>query len=260
MVDNIGLEKVIMYLRVNSLRIKMQNYSRYMLVSCVVLFGLSYFAVKFPDFEYSTVISNLLIFLMAAPSYLVLIGWLGKKRGGFTLLFFSVLPLFVEAFAVITGIPYGTFVYSNDLGFKLFGLVPISVSFAYLPILLGAVAIAGHKSKDIVTRSVFGGIISVAIDLVIDPATVAGGLWMYENGGTFFGVPLSNYIGWLLTGTVYSYIFFKLNETQVEFPLGLTDSLLLILSFWTGFLMWKGLSLPAIIGLAYIVYLVKYFK
>ena len=42
----------------------------------------------------------------------------------------------------------------------------------------------------------------IAIDLVLDPGAVALTFWTYEGGGAFYGVPLSNYAGWVLSATV----------------------------------------------------------
>ena len=223
--------------------------SRVLLVSSVIMFCVSYFAVRFPDFPYTSIISNVMILGMAVPSFIYAVKWLGGRRGLVTLLVLSVLPLLVEAYAVTTGIPYGDFSYSDGLGLMLFGLVPVSVSFAYLPMLLGAVVIASRYGTGIAARSALGGIVSVIVDLVIDPATVADGLWVWEGGGAYYGVPVSNYAGWLLTGTVYTYIFLVLSGNPPEIPVGLVDSLVLILSFWSGFLLWRGLWFPASVGL-----------
>jgi putative membrane protein len=48
--------------------------------------------------------------------------------------------------------------------------------------------------------------IMVSWDLTIDPrmSTITGS-WMWHNGGRYFGVPLSNFLGWYLT----VYVFFQ---------------------------------------------------
>jgi putative membrane protein len=48
--------------------------------------------------------------------------------------------------------------------------------------------------------------IMVSWDLTIDPmmSTIAGN-WVWHNGGSYFGVPLSNFLGWYLT----VYVFFQ---------------------------------------------------
>ncbi len=44
------------------------------------------------------------------------------------------------------------------------------------------------------------------LDVVIDPLAVRGDRWFlgrvfdYPSGGVYFGVPLSNFAGWLLVG------------------------------------------------------------
>jgi putative membrane protein len=36
----------------------------------------------------------------------------------------------------------------------------------------------------------------------LDPGAVAVGFWAYADGGVYYGVPLSNFAGWVLSGTV----------------------------------------------------------
>jgi putative membrane protein len=38
-----------------------------------------------------------------------------------------------------------------------------------------------------------------AWDTVMDPGMAAAGNWVWEKGGSYFGVPVQNYFGWLLT-------------------------------------------------------------
>jgi putative membrane protein len=47
----------------------------------------------------------------------------------------------------------------------------------------------------------------LAIDLVLDPGAVAIGFWAYLDGGVYYGVPASNYAGWVLSGTVATVAF-----------------------------------------------------
>jgi putative membrane protein len=45
-------------------------------------------------------------------------------------------------------------------------------------------------------------------DLAMDPASsTIQKLWIWEKGGGFFGVPLSNYVGWFLTVYVFMQLF-----------------------------------------------------
>ncbi|MFW9800153.1 MAG: carotenoid biosynthesis protein, partial [Candidatus Thorarchaeota archaeon] len=77
--------------------------------------------------------------------------------------------------------------------------------------------------------------------------------------GPYYGIPISNYSGWFLTGLVASAVLhLMLTETPVKtvkLPRDIALSLLLIISFWTGFSFWTGLVIPAIIGLGMTSYL-----
>jgi uncharacterized membrane protein len=42
-------------------------------------------------------------------------------------------------------------------------------------------------------------LVMTAWDTVMDPGMSAAGNWIWEQGGPYFGVPLHNYFGWLLT-------------------------------------------------------------
>jgi hypothetical protein len=46
----------------------------------------------------------------------------------------------------------------------------------------------------------------VSWDLTIDPMmSTINGSWVWHNGGSYFGVPVSNFLGWYLT----VYVFFQ---------------------------------------------------
>ena len=226
---------------------------RILLAASLFLFASSIPAALFSDSPYFTVVSSLFIVVMALPSYYHIIRWLGLRRGATLLTVLSVLPIIVEAIAVSTGLPYGRFHYSEALGEMVFGLVPWSVAFAYLPILLGSAALA-HRlvGGELLKFTLLSGFLTMAVDLVLDPAAVAQGLWIWENPGPYYGIPLINFGGWLLTGFIYSTIFHLLsggrNLDHDPVPLAMSSSLMLILSFWTGLLIWRGLLLPSVIG------------
>jgi len=58
-----------------------------------------------------------------------------------------------------------------------------------------------------------GALLMTWLDVVIDPLTVHGDRWFlgrmyyYPDGGVYFGVPLSNFAGWFLVGTVTIRLF-----------------------------------------------------
>ncbi|SEW11730.1 bisanhydrobacterioruberin hydratase [Natrinema salifodinae] len=112
----------------------------------------------------------------------------------------------IEFVGVRTGWPYGTFEYGIRLGPMLGGEVPLALPLFFVPLVLNAYLLALLVLRERAARRVprlLAAIAAVlAVDLVLDPAAVAIGFWTYVPPGGYYGVPASNYRGWLLSGTV----------------------------------------------------------
>jgi putative membrane protein len=54
----------------------------------------------------------------------------------------------------------------------------------------------------VIVVAVIASMVMTAWDTVMDPEMAAAGNWVWETGGPYFGVPLRNYFGWLLTTVV----------------------------------------------------------
>jgi putative membrane protein len=228
-----------------------------------VFFVSSYFMVRFASAAPFGSLSAVFIVFFALPSYVTLVNYTGARRGLTALLVLSVLPLLVEAFAVWTGFPYGEFHYSGMLGYMVMGLVPASVSFAYTPILLGAMTVAGRFSGRSLTRfAFFSTLVNVSIDLVIDPAAVHTGFWGWTTPGVYFGVPLVNFLGWVVTGFVYAALFYLLTgvEDDLPMPSSVSTSLIWILCFWTGYNLLNMLLIPGLLGVAEVLALLRIYE
>ena len=225
-----------------------------LIVISVILFLVSYFVYVFPKHPGFTPLSSLFIIGMALPSYVSLARWIGKARASVIITILSAAAVIVEGIAIVTGLPYGHFSYSDTLGYRLLGLVPWSVAFAYPPILLGSLTAASHLIESRGWRLIaVATLLTVSVDLVLDPAAVALGFWGWDTGGSYYGVPAVNFIGWLVTGVLYNGILLiamRDNTGGSDVPIDVSYSLPLILSFWTGFALWSGMLLPCLVGLA----------
>jgi putative membrane protein len=226
---------------------------RIVLAAAVVFFLVGLVFVRFGEGMDAPGISAAFVVLMALPSYVALLRWLGIPRGLALLFVFSLLPLAVEALAVATGFPYGSFTYAGTLGEPLFGLVPWTVAFAYLPIFLGSVTLASRMAGTLWRRFVPAtALLAVVVDLVIDPAAVHAGFWIWESPGLYYGIPAVNFAGWALTGALYAALFhFAVRDRFAAgepVPLAVASSMLLILAFWSGYLLREGLLVPVVIG------------
>ncbi|MCK9150644.1 carotenoid biosynthesis protein [Methanobacterium alcaliphilum] len=102
-------------------------------------------------------------------------------------------------------------------------------------------------------------------DFILDPAAVALKFWIFDSPGIFYGVPLMNLMGWVLTGFIASLLgLYLINEHiwDEDKPEILASSLFLILIFWTSVCIFLGLLIPSIIGLSFLIFILykKQFK
>ena len=111
----------------------------------------------------------------------------------------------IEVIGVRTDWPYGAFEYTIQLGPMLFGEVPLALPLFFIPLVLNAylltLLVLREWAENPIVRLTTAIAAVVGIDLVLDPAAVAIGFWAFESG-VYYGVPISNYVGWLISGTV----------------------------------------------------------
>jgi uncharacterized membrane protein len=75
-------------------------------------------------------------------------------------------------------------------------------------ILLGRTGPRVNGTFEIVARPIVAAFVMAQWDVVMDPSgsTIAKA-WTWHDGGGYFGVPLSNYLGWLLTAWLFYQAF-----------------------------------------------------
>jgi len=120
-------------------------------------------------------------------------------------LVFSVSLLF-ESVGVATGLIYGPYHYTNSLGPLFLGLVPYLIPVAWFMMSYPSFVIADwlipmdwKRWRRILCVATVGGLVMTAWDLVMDPIMVAGGHWVWDVHGAYYGIPLQNFWGWWLT-------------------------------------------------------------
>ncbi len=154
----------------------------------------------------------------------------GAVRDGWTgIVAFVVISLVVsnilENTSILTGFPFGHYHYTDALGPKLF-LVPLLIGPAYFANgyfawVIGNVLIGELRrgSSALLTFAVpfIAAFVMVMWDLTLDPkASTIQHQWIWEQGGGYFGVPLTNYLGWFFT----VYLFLQLFAFFVRFRPG----------------------------------------
>jgi putative membrane protein len=143
-----------------------------------------------------------------------------RRYGAKGIAAFAVICLVVsnglENIGVATGFPFGAYFYTDSLGPKL-GYVPLLIGPAYLSvgymawtlatILVGDVKRGADKFAAFATPFI-GAFIMVLWDVALDPgAATVEKRWIWEHGGGFFGVPLTNYLGWFFTVYLFMQLF-----------------------------------------------------
>ncbi|MEW2143725.1 carotenoid biosynthesis protein [Micromonospora vinacea] len=128
----------------------------------------------------------------------------------------------IEAIGVATGVPFGSYDYSGELGPRLAGvplIIPLAWTWMAWPAWLAAVRLtgggataadgsgstAGGSGQTVgrwVGRIALATVGLAAWDLFLDPQMVAEGYWVWRDATPALpglaGIPVSNYLGWLL--------------------------------------------------------------
>jgi len=145
-----------------------------------------------------------------------------------TLAFFAITTVtswIFEEIGVATGLVYGSYHYTATLGPWL-GSVPVLIPLAWFMLVYPSYALAnlivdgwpvgtpggrGH----LVRLALVGALVMTAWDLVVDPILSGPtvGAWVWERGGPYYGVPVQNYLGWIVT-TFTAYVLYRSVERR----------------------------------------------
>jgi putative membrane protein len=124
-----------------------------------------------------------------------------------------------EVTSTRTGFPFGLYHYTGlTRGQEIFVAdVPLMdpLSFAFLTYAAFCLARGVLRGRRVPPAglALTTGVLMVILDLVIDPVAVLGERWFlgsvfaWAEPGIFFGVPLTNFAGWLIVGTVGTRLF-----------------------------------------------------
>ncbi|HEY6285933.1 MAG TPA: carotenoid biosynthesis protein [Ktedonobacteraceae bacterium] len=169
-----------------------------------------------------------------------------------TLIFFvasTTISLSMELIGTSTGLPFGPYSYTSFLGIKILDHVPYSIPLSWfymgftsyilasviVPRLLqrGLVAttrlanadmqlpLSGHTSrKETLWSLVLGTYFLTVWDLALDPAMASNNLplhfWIWHQTGPYFGMPISNLVGWSVTGLAFMGVSRLLWRTNLD--------------------------------------------
>jgi uncharacterized membrane protein len=132
-----------------------------------------------------------------------------------------------ENMSILTGFPFGHYYFTDVMGPKIFQ-VPVFLGLAYVGMgyiswTLGRVILGETRrplaGARVVTLPLVAAFIMVAWDLAMDPvwATILHA-WIWPQGGRYFGVPVSNFLGWYLTVYIIYQLFALYLRRQASDP------------------------------------------
>ncbi|GAA0278663.1 hypothetical protein GCM10008965_52420 [Methylorubrum aminovorans] len=122
----------------------------------------------------------------------------------------------VENLGVATGFPFGAYTFLVAPDWPHVGAIPIIVGTLYFGIgypawiiaclLLGTDIHGPTTRRDLVFTPIIAAFTLTQWDVVMDPANATiGRAWAWFESGGYFGVPLTNFVGWFLT----TWLFFQ---------------------------------------------------
>ena len=157
----------------------------------------------------------------SGPTYVVLgalaalahaAGRLGRRRAFALLAAGTLLSLTAELTGTSTGLPFGPYSYTPLLGWRVAGLVPFPIPLSWFYMVYCSLAILGRflvPRDDLRGRlawAALGGLTLTAWDVSMDPAmSFATAHWLWHTRGFFYGMPLLNWFGWWLTGSIVAF-------------------------------------------------------
>ena len=140
-----------------------------------------------------------LVVLMLGASTTEAIEARGARRGAGAVAAAGTLGFAAELYGVATGRPFGHYSYTAQLGPRIGG-VPVLAAAAWAMMARPAWVVAGLIDRRLAARIPLAAGALTAWDVFLDPRMAADGYWHWPGGGSYEGIPASNFLGWWLTG------------------------------------------------------------
>ncbi len=152
----------------------------------------------------------------------------GPRRGGAAMFGAGATGFAAELIGVRTGIPFGRYSYSRQLGARLGG-VPLLAAGAWAAMARPAWIAAGWIHPRRGPRVALAATALTAWDVFLDPRMAREGYWHWHRPGRYEGIPASNFLGWWITALV---VFSLISTIDDRAPTG-DDDAALVLYTWT---------------------------
>ena len=144
-----------------------------------------------------------------------------------------VLSLGIETFGAKTGLPFGTYHYTDRFG-PMLGVVPLAIPLAWQVVVTNALFLSRLLVSEAsrVTEALLTGFFCAVYDVILEPfATGSRQYWVWQGGE----IPLLNYVAWFILSSLLVYFFVPGLSTRFRHdprPFLILGTTLLI--FWVG--------------------------
>jgi putative membrane protein len=183
-----------------------------------------------------------------APNLFMIIGSLfilifSKGKLLYFLFFIGILGFFYEVLGVKIGILFGSYNYTNVFNIKLFSVPLVMISAWIIIVNFSLTFIQNIRNKFFI---IYGSLIMVIIDLVIDPIAVHGlKIWTWDEKGPYFDIPTHNFLGWFfLSLPIFALLYFS--KIEVEKSSRLISNLVICFFSIVGFI--NEIYFPSVLG------------
>jgi uncharacterized membrane protein len=143
------------------------------------------------------------VLIQACLSTALLARGQGIPRTALTVAIVFVLSWALEALGSATGIPFGRYHYTDRLQPQV-AHVPLLISLAWMMMLPPSWAVGWRLGgrRYSLASILLSGLAITAWDLFLDPQMTQWELWVWNQPGAYFGIPLVNFLGWFLGGAL----------------------------------------------------------
>ena len=125
----------------------------------------------------------------------------GARRAALLLGAAGGIGFLSEVLGVASGFPFGSYSYGGGLGPEAGG-VPLLIALAWAMMARPSWVVAGLLSSRRAARVVLAAGALCAWDLFLDPQMTRDGFWSWLDGGSYEGIPFTNFLGWLAVGLI----------------------------------------------------------
>lgn len=168
------------------------------LAAAAVLLQVAYPLVR-GDARDALTVLTVVVFFCASVSHALV--WRGPRWTALYVLVTAGTGLVAEAVGTATGFPFGAYDYADSLGPKALG-VPLVIPLAWAMFAYPCLVVGQRLARTALGAAAVGGVAMASWDLFLDPQMVEAGHWRFTDVTASLpgapGIPLSNYLGWLL--------------------------------------------------------------